>query len=118
MTDRERALELLTRIVTANDGADPGCTARECLVALEGLGYRPTEARPSPAWDRQHAGGTPPDAATPGAAAYREARLELEHRLIETGALDDEDIYAHTLRGSEHNRIQREADCDDTGSAA
>jgi hypothetical protein len=47
---RDRALEALTRIITANGDADPGCTARECLVALEGLGYRPTEARPASDW--------------------------------------------------------------------
>ena len=72
MTDRERALELLTRIVTANDGADPGCTARECLVALEGLGYRLTEARPPAEW-KLH--GT---AAKPPADLLRDLRADLD----------------------------------------
>lgn len=72
MTDRERALELLTRIVTANDGADPGCTARECLVALEGLGYRPTEARPAVEWKIYGAGAKPP------ADLLRDLRADLE----------------------------------------
>ena len=60
MTDRERTLELLTRIVSANEGADPGCTARECLVAMEGLGYRPTEARPAADWKHHGTGAAPP----------------------------------------------------------
>ena len=60
MTDRERALELLTRIVTANDSADPGCTARECLLAMEGLGYRLTEARPAAEWKLHGTGSEPP----------------------------------------------------------
>ena len=72
MTDRERALELLTRIVTANDGADPGCTARECLVALEGLGYRPTEARLAAEWKLHGTGATPP------ADLLRDLRANLE----------------------------------------
>ena len=72
MTDRERALELLTRIVTANDGADPGCTARECLVAMEGLGYRPTEARPPAEWKLHGTGATPP------ADLLRDLRADLE----------------------------------------
>jgi hypothetical protein len=72
MTDRERALELLTRIVIANEGADPGCTARECLVALEGIGYRPTEARPAADW-RPH-GGT----SKPPADLLRELRADLD----------------------------------------
>ena len=71
MTTRERALELLTRIVTENDGSDPGCTARECLVALEGLGYRPTEARPAPAW-KSNGGGSAMSEAT--RAAVEEAK--------------------------------------------
>jgi hypothetical protein len=60
MTARERALEALTRIIAANGDADPGCTARECLVALEGLGYRPTEARPAVGWPVHGAGAEPP----------------------------------------------------------
>ena len=72
MTDRERALELLTRIVTANDGADPGCTARECLVALEGLGYRPTEARLAAEWKLHGTGAAPP------ADLLRDLRADLE----------------------------------------
>ena len=72
MTDRERALELLTRIVTANDGTDPGCTARECLVALEGLGYRLTEARPPAEWKLHGTGSAPP------AGLLRDLRADLD----------------------------------------
>ena len=72
MTDRERALELLTRIVTANENADPGCTARECLVALEGLGYRLTEARPASEWKLHGTGSQPP------ADLLRALRAELD----------------------------------------
>ena len=74
MTARDRALELLTRIVTENEGADPGCTARECLVALEGLGYRPTEARPAADW-RHQGGGTGPS------EEFLAAKRELAERL-------------------------------------
>ena len=80
MTDRERALELLTRIVTANDGADPGCTARECLVALEGLGYRPTEARPAAEWKIHGTGAKPP------ADLLRDLRADLEAKAAQAAA--------------------------------
>lgn len=61
---RERALALLERHIGngRQDGADPAVTARECLVALEGLGYRPTEARPAADWKR-HGTGTKPSGA-------------------------------------------------------
>jgi hypothetical protein len=67
-------------------------------------------------WDLKRAAADPferrhprtlPDADSPGVSAYREARLELEHQLIEDGAMDDEAISAHMRRGSEHNRILR-----------
>lgn len=76
MSPRDRALELLTRIITGNEDADPGCTARECLVALEGLGYRPTEARPVADWRRHGDGSGPTD-------EWRQARAELERRRTE-----------------------------------
>lgn len=63
MTARDRALELLRRIIADNTEADAECTARECLVALEGLGYRPTEARPAADW-KLHATGTGPSEET------------------------------------------------------
>lgn len=68
MTARDRALELLRRIIADNTEADPECTARECLVALEGFGYRPTEARPPADW-KLHGTGTGPS---------EETRAELE----------------------------------------
>ena len=85
MTDRERALELLTRIVTANDGADPGCTARECLVALEGLGYRLTEARPSVEWKIHGTGAKPP------ADLLRDLRADLDAKAERAAAERDRD---------------------------
>ena len=81
MTDRERALELLTRIVTANDGADPGCTARECLVALEGLGYRPTEARATVEWKLHGATSGPPPA-----DLLRDLRADLDAKAAQAAA--------------------------------
>ena len=62
---RERALELLERHISngRQENDDPGVTARECLVALEGIGYRPTEARPAADW-RLHGTGTGPSEAT------------------------------------------------------
>ena len=83
MTDRERALELLTRIVTANDGADPGCTARECLVAMEGLGYRPTEARPPAEWKLHGTGAEPP------ADLLRDLRADLNAKAAQAAAERD-----------------------------
>jgi hypothetical protein len=62
MTARDRALELLRRIIAEADDADADCTARECMVALEGLGYRPTEARPPAEW-KMHGTGTGPSEA-------------------------------------------------------
>ena len=76
MTDRERALELLTRIVTANESTDPGCTARECLVALEGLGYRPTNAAPPPV----HAPGAGLPKREDAVAAVAELKAQLAPR--------------------------------------
>ena len=84
MTARDRAVELLRRIIAENPGADHECTARECLVALEGLGYRPTEARPPADW-KLHAAGTGPSEAT--RAQLDEARrraAEAAARLRET----------------------------------
>jgi hypothetical protein len=83
MTDRERALELLTRIVTASDGADPGCTARECLVAMEGLGYRLTEARPTTGWKPRGTGGNPP------ADLLRDLRADLDAKAERAAAERD-----------------------------
>lgn len=54
---RDRVIEALTRIITANREADPRATALVCVTAVEGLGYRPTEARPSADW-RYKPGGT------------------------------------------------------------
>lgn len=70
MTVRERALKLLERHIAEGCGAGDAAaaTARECLVALEGLGYRPTEARPAADW-RIHA-----DKPADGSAAAAEAR--------------------------------------------
>jgi hypothetical protein len=67
---RDRALELLERHIGngRQDGADPAVTARECLLAMEGLGYRPTEARPAPDWKLRSTGGGPSE----------ETRAELE----------------------------------------
>lgn len=71
VTVRERALELLERHISNGrvDGAAPAVTARECLVALEGLGYRPTAARPAADWKLR---------ATTGTGLSEETRAELE----------------------------------------
>jgi hypothetical protein len=55
---RERALELLERHISngRQDGTDPAVTALECMVALEGLGYRPTAAKPIADWKLRAAG--------------------------------------------------------------
>jgi hypothetical protein len=110
MTDRETAaaIEALThRLRNREPGTDAEVFALEFITALRARGWRPTEARVMPAWHRPAGHGVPPDADSPGVSAYREARLELEHQLIEAGAMDDEAISAHTRRGSEHNRILR-----------
>jgi Holliday junction resolvasome RuvABC DNA-binding subunit len=58
---RERAIDLLERHIRngTEAAADPRVTARECLLALEGLGYRPTEARPAADWRMRQAGHDP-----------------------------------------------------------
>jgi len=70
MSPRDRALSLLERHISngRQDDTHPSVTARECLLALEGLGYRPTEARPAADWKR------------PGAApaVSEETRAEVE----------------------------------------
>ena len=81
MTARERALTILARIIAADQDADPDCTARECLVALEGLGYRPTEARPAADW-KHHGTGTGPSEETRALMeAARERSAEATTRL-------------------------------------
>lgn len=86
MTARDRAIELLTRIVTANENADPGCTARECLVALEGLGYRPTEARPPADWKLHGTGTGPSDATRAELAEARQRAATAAAKFREDGA--------------------------------
>lgn len=76
MTARERALELLERQITGGRdvGADPAVTARECLVALEGLGYRPTEARPAVDWRVRGGGADGREAAAKARELYPNLR--------------------------------------------
>ena len=83
MTARDRALEALTRIIAANGDADPGCTARECLVALEGLGYRTTEARPAAEWKHRGTGAKPP------ASLLRDLRADLDAKAERAAAERD-----------------------------
>lgn len=66
MTDiRERALDRLERLIgEAQEAGDaPRATAISCLTALEGLGWRPTEARPAADW-KLHGTGTGPSGST------------------------------------------------------
>jgi hypothetical protein len=72
---RERALELLERHITSGreENADPGVTARECLLALEGIGYRPTEARPPADWRLHGAAADPSEETRSALAAVRAA---------------------------------------------
>lgn len=69
---RELALEKLTRAIASGleAGADPEITARDCLVALEGIGYRPTEAKPAADWRLRGTGR--------GAGPSEETRSALE----------------------------------------
>jgi len=64
MTARDRALALLERHISNGRQEDthPSVTARECLLALEGLGYRPTAARPAADWKSRAAGTKPSEA--------------------------------------------------------
>lgn len=75
MNPRERALELLERFIRdgRRDDADPAATARECLLALEGLGYRPTEARPAADWRTRGTGSEPGE-------DYRAALAEIRRK--------------------------------------
>ena len=84
MTARDRALELLRRIIAEADGADSECTARECLVALEGLGYRPTEARPPADWKLHATGSGPSEATRAQLDEARQRAAEAAARLRET----------------------------------
>jgi hypothetical protein len=60
---RERAVDELERRIRHGEeaAADPRVTASECLLALEGLGYRPTEARPAADWRIRQTGADPSD---------------------------------------------------------
>jgi hypothetical protein len=88
---RERALELLERLITRGreDDADPGVTARECLLALEGIGYRPTEARPAADW-RLHGTAAEPSEETRAAMEAARAKCAVSptrvHRDNDLGA--------------------------------
>lgn len=88
MISRDRALELLRRIIAEADDADADCTALDCLVALEGLGYRPTEARPPADW-KLHGTGAEPSGETRAlmeAAKERSAAAAAKLREREDGA--------------------------------
>jgi hypothetical protein len=84
MTVRDRALEVLTRIITANESVDHGFTARECLVALEGLGYRPVEAlAPPPAWKLRGTGSAPSENVRAELEAAKQRAAEATARFLE-----------------------------------
>lgn len=77
-TPRERALELLERHIVNGraDGADPGVTARECLAAIEGIGYRLTAASTSSWKDQLHGGdGLPVNGEVASSVADVKAQL-------------------------------------------
>ncbi|HEV2251847.1 MAG TPA: hypothetical protein VGS06_01510 [Streptosporangiaceae bacterium] len=82
---RERALELLERHIAngREDGADPAVTARECMLALEGIGYRPTEARPAADWKLHAAGSGPSEATRALMDAAKERAAEAAARIRE-----------------------------------
>ena len=79
MTDSETttAVEFITRNLRGLNlrGADPEVVALELITGLRARGWRPTEARPIPAWQRPTGSGRPP---TDG---YLAARAELDERL-------------------------------------
>lgn len=76
MTDADRrAAEAIARKL--REGGDPDVTATELVALIRGIGWRPTEARPLPAWQRPAGTGKPP---TDG---YLQARARLEEHLAE-----------------------------------
>jgi hypothetical protein len=77
MTDRETAaaVEALTRRLANRDpGTDDEVFALEFITALRARGWRPTEARARPAWQRPHGGGSGPN------DEWREIRAETAAR--------------------------------------
>jgi hypothetical protein len=85
--DRETraAIEALVRRLRDRDpGADDEVFAREFIITLRGHGWRPTEAKAVPAWQRPRIHGKPPT------GGYLAARAELDARL----ARDDPDSAA------------------------
>lgn len=56
---REAVAALVFRLRN-REGADDEPFAQEFIAALKLRGWRPTEARPVPGWNRQHGGGAEP----------------------------------------------------------
>ena len=75
MTDLDRltslAVEELTRRIQDQGDTDAEFTAREFMLWLRARGWRPTEAKPVPAWKSATTGSKPP------ADVIRELRAEL-----------------------------------------
>jgi len=77
VSPRDRALELLERHISngRQEATHPSVTARECLLALEGLGYRPSAARPAADWKSRAAGTKPSEAIRAELEAAKERSL-------------------------------------------
>jgi hypothetical protein len=56
---RDRAVDRVARIINENEGNDSRAVALLVMVALEALGYRPTEARPAPLTGPRSTGSGP-----------------------------------------------------------
>ena len=77
MTDLDRltsvAVEELTRRIHDQGDADAEFTAREFMLWLRARGWRPTEAKPVPAWKSPSAGRS-----APPADVLRDLRADLD----------------------------------------
>lgn len=67
------AAQAITRILGMRQGVDHAVIALEILTALRGRGWRPTQARPQPAWQ-----ATARHKAAPPTAEFRSARKALD----------------------------------------
>jgi hypothetical protein len=65
---------LVHRLANRGPGTDDEPFAMEYVQALIGRGWRPTNARPAPAWQRSSGSGQPPT------EEWRRARAELAGR--------------------------------------
>lgn len=75
--DTDRAIDDLVYKIRDRGDADVEVVAREFMLRLRALGWRPTAAKPPPPWKIPPGDSPIPDQAGPGGAEYVAAREQI-----------------------------------------